>query len=206
MLSATDKLTAPFRSASSQSIKLAESIKQAKGQLKALENQQKLIDSFKQTKMAIISGKQAIEQAKNKATELARQLNATASPTKKMQKAFEQAKKAVRELENEQAKYQQKLKSVRETLAQSGINTRRLSQAQQELSHKMKEANTNIQKQENRLKNLNKYQKLVASSKELGNKAKQYGQQSMITAASVGYFGKNMLEPAVEFEQSFSKV
>lgn len=206
MLSAKDHITAPLRSSAAHADKLGKSLKKAKSQLKNLENQKKLIDSFKQTKMAVVNGKKAIEQAKNKAQELARQLNATANPTRKMQKAFEQAKKAVKALENEQAKHQQKLKSIRETLSQSGINTRRLSQAQQELSHKMKEANANIQKQENRLKNLNKYQKLVASSKELGDRAKKFGQQSMIISTSVGYFGKNMLAPAVEFEQSFSKV
>ncbi|QIM63129.1 phage tail tape measure protein [Pasteurellaceae bacterium Orientalotternb1] len=206
MLSATDNLTAPFRTAASHTAKLSKALSKTKKELEKLKNQQKLIENLKKTETSINNGKQALEAAKNKALELSRQLNATATPTKKLQKAFEQASRAAQKLENQQNQHKQKLKAINSKLAESGINTSRLSQAQQELSHKIKEANATIQKQENRLKSLNKYQRLVKSTKAMGDNAKTYGQHSMITAASVGFATKNMLNPAIEFEKSFSKV
>lgn len=96
LLSAVDKISTPLKSVATQANKMSEALLKTKANLKSLEQQQKLIDQFRQTKKAVFESNKEIQEAKNKAQALARQLNATAQPTQKMQKAFEKARNAVK--------------------------------------------------------------------------------------------------------------
>lgn len=137
VLSAIDKLTAPFQNASKQVEKLSKSINDSKSKLKGLERTQNLVNAFAQTKKALHSTSQSIDEAKNKAQQLARQLHSTANPTQKMKREFEQARNAVKRLESTQSEQIQKLKAQRAELSSNGISTRNLGQAQRQLKEQM---------------------------------------------------------------------
>lgn len=202
-LSAIDKVSTPFKHIATQSKALSQNLQKTRGNLKQLESQQKLINQFKQLKVAVLDKNNALQAAKNKAQALAQQLNATTKPTKAMQVAFERARSAVKKLEAEQQKYIQKLISTRQALNDSGINTRRLSVAQQELSHKMKLANQQIKGQEDRLSRLNqkakanaaytaKVQGLISNSEQIGS----IGQRAMIQSYVIG---SQLAKPVANF-------
>ncbi|MDG6327912.1 phage tail tape measure protein [Glaesserella parasuis] len=213
LLSAVDKISTPLKSVATQANKMSEALLKTKANLKSLEQQQKLIDQFRQTKMAVFESNKAIQEAKNKAKALAQQLNATAQPTQKMQKAFEKARNAVKKLEIEQTKQNQKLRETRADLERSGINTRRLSQAQQELSHKMKLANQQITTQESKLVALNKrakehstYRQNVQALKEQSVQMGEIGQRAMLQSYIIGTQLTKPVAFFMEFEDAMAGV
>ncbi|MDH2997915.1 hypothetical protein A1D22_01020 [Pasteurellaceae bacterium LFhippo2] len=83
LLSAIDKLTAPFRDASAEAQKLAKKLESAKNAEKKLADKQKLIDSYKKLKLGLNESGQKLKEAQEKAKQLAQQFNQTAEPTKK---------------------------------------------------------------------------------------------------------------------------
>ncbi|MDG6470734.1 phage tail tape measure protein [Glaesserella parasuis] len=213
LLSAVDKISTPLKSVATQANKMSEALLKTKANLKSLEQQQKLIDQFRQTKKAVFESNKEIQEAKNKAQALARQLNATAQPTQKMQKAFEKARNAVKKLEIEQTKQNQKLRETRADLERSGINTRRLSQAQQELSHKMKLANQQITDQESKLIALNKrakehstYRQNVQALKEQSVQMGEVGQRAMLQSYIIGTQLTKPVAFFMEFEDAMAGV
>ncbi|WP_439327894.1 phage tail tape measure protein [Lonepinella sp. BR2357] len=70
ILSAVDKLTAPFRNASKQAEKLSSTLKKAKSELKGLEKSQNTIDSFKSTRENFKKTIQELDKHKQKLTQL----------------------------------------------------------------------------------------------------------------------------------------
>lgn len=86
-LSAIDKASAPLKSIAAQSKMLSQGLQKTRTNLKQLESQQKLIEQFKQLKVAVLDKSNALQVAKKKAQTLAQQLNATTKPTKAMQVA-----------------------------------------------------------------------------------------------------------------------
>ncbi|SUT91546.1 phage tail tape measure protein [Actinobacillus lignieresii] len=190
LLSAANKLTQPFKSASNTVKKFSAQLDENKKKLKSLENQQKLISSFRKTKMAVTEGGKTLEAAKHNASKLYNALASADKPTQKMRKAFEQATKQVKKLEQAQTKQQIKLAATRKALADSGINTRRLSQAQMELSHKIKLTNNSIDRQRDKLSQLNaKQQKL--------NNYRQKVEESKQKRDRFSSFGQTMLVPGI---------
>ncbi|MDP0075564.1 phage tail tape measure protein [Glaesserella parasuis] len=213
LLSAVDKISTPLKSVATQANKMSEALLKTKANLKSLEQQQKLIDQFRQTKMAVFESNKAIQEAKNKAQALAQQLNATAQPTQKMQKAFDKARNAVKKLEAEQIKHNQKLRETRSALDSNGINTKRLSQAQQELSHKMKLANQEILTQENRLSKLNQkskesalYAQRVQNLKDRSEQLGTLGQRAMVQSYVIGTQLVKPVAQFMEFEDAMAGV
>ncbi|OOF64762.1 phage tail tape measure protein [Rodentibacter pneumotropicus] len=212
-LNAIDKLTAPFRNASKEAQKLAQSLNQTKTAKKGLEDQQKLINSFTALKQSVSQNKQALTEAQKKAQDLAKQFNATSNPTKKLKREFENAKRAITQLKQAQIAENNKLNQARRALSEAGISTKNLSQSQRELKRKIEAANQSIQKQEQRLQKLNqrtkeqaRYQKQVQKLKSGSDFAAGFGMRAMAHGGAVLGSGSLMMKPALEFEQEFSNV
>ncbi|ACA30880.1 phage tail tape measure protein, TP901 family [Histophilus somni 2336] len=101
-----------------------------------------------------------------------------------------------------------KLENAQERVKKTG-----LTQAQERLKNKIEKTTQEIKKQTQALEKLNqqkkkqeKYNKKIEVLKNTSNNLKQYGQQSMITAASTGMVAGSILSTAIEFEKAFSKV
>ncbi|OOF47958.1 phage tail tape measure protein [Rodentibacter trehalosifermentans] len=212
-LSAVDKLTAPFRNASKEVQKLAQSLNQTKTAKKALEDQQKLINNFTSLKNSVSENKRTLSEAQKKAQDLAKQFNATSNPTKKLKREFENAKRAVTKLKEAQIAENNRLNQARRALSEAGISTKNLSQSQRELKRKIEAANQSIQKQEQRLQKLNqrtkeqaRYQKQVQKLKAGSDFAAGFGMRAMAHGGAVLGSSSMMMKPAFEFEEEFSKV
>ncbi|BFU60765.1 MULTISPECIES: phage tail tape measure protein [Rodentibacter] len=212
-LSAIDKLTAPFRKASKEAQKFAQSINKTKAAQDSLKNQQKLINNFTALKNSIRQNSQALKQAQKNAQDLAKQFNSSSNPTKKLKREFENAKRAVTQLKRAQVEENNKLNQLRRTLSEAGISTKNLSQSQRELKRKIDTANQSLQKQDQRLQKLNqrakeqaRYQNQVKKLKSGSDFAAGFGVRAMAHGGAVLGSGSLMMKPALEFEEEFSKV
>ncbi|MGX2975356.1 phage tail tape measure protein [Ursidibacter arcticus] len=221
ILSAIDKLSAPFRNASAEAQKLSQKLRVNKGELSAIRKQYDAnANKIKQYAKAINPLKNQLDQtnqklreAQNEAQRLAAKFDSVENPTKRLTKQFERAKETVRKLEKVQQAQSQKLDVARKKLAESGINTRRLSQEQQELSHKMKLANQGIQTQTQRLAKLNQrakenavYTKRVQRVNEMSDRASTLGQRSLAAGLGMGQTLRQPIQNFMEFEDAMAGV
>ncbi|OOR99259.1 hypothetical protein B0187_05745 [Haemophilus paracuniculus] len=201
ILSAVDKLTAPFQNASKKVIELAKQLSKTKRTLGELSSQysdnQRKINLYAKTlnplKNQLTETNRKLKEAQNEAQRLADKFNATANPSKRLTKQFERAKNAVKKLEQAQQAQNLKLETARKKLAESGINTARLAQAQRELRNRMNEANASIDRQQRRLQQLNQrakanavYSRRVQSVKQMSEFTANLGQRAMVQSYAVG--------------------
>ncbi|MFQ1047126.1 phage tail tape measure protein [Avibacterium paragallinarum] len=213
LLSAVDKLTTPLKTVQAQVSKVSNAVKEAQSGLNKLKKQEKTIEQFKQLQSEINQSNQSLVNAREKANQLAKQYNATAAPTAKMRKEMEKAYREVHKLALKQKEQRQRLNGLRIKLKESGINTSKLASEQTKLKDRIEQANKSINKQQKALEKLNKkkrendlYQKKVEKLKKHSDNLQNFGQKSLITGGSLLGTGYKMLQPAAEFEQSFSKV
>ncbi|EGP03078.1 phage-related tail protein [Pasteurella multocida subsp. multocida str. Anand1_goat] len=212
-LSALDKATAPFKSIIATNKKLAQSIANAKKNLKALENQKKVITNFQALKKSVAINNAELAKAQNEAQKLSAKFAQLATPTAKMRKGMQQAQARVKALKNEKTNLQLKVNETKTTLDKYGISTRNLGSANAMLNEKIKSANRALTEQNRQLKRnadtqarLNKarssYDKTLSMRDKISGGAMKAGLASgAILGAEVA-----MLKPAMEFEKSFSKV
>ncbi|MFC0989576.1 phage tail tape measure protein [Pasteurella multocida] len=212
-LSALDKATAPFKSIIATNKKLAQSIANAKKNLKALENQKKVIENFKALKKSVAVNNAELTKAQNEAQKLSAKFAQLATPTAKMRKEMEQAQARVKALKNEKTNLQRKINETKGALDKYGISTKNLGSANAMLNEKIKSANRALTEQNRQLKRnadtqarLNKarssYDKTLSMRDKISGGAMKAGLASgAILGAEVA-----MLKPAMEFEKSFSKV
>lgn len=221
ILSAIDKLSAPFRSASKQAQELANSLKQQKGILTELKKEQTAhnarLKQYRQTlnplKNKLAETSQKLKEAQNEAQKLTAKFEATINPSKRLTKQFERAKQAVEKLQRAEAEQTQKLEAARRKLSESGINTERLSKSQQELSHKMQVANQQISNQSERLARLNQrakenalYNKRVNAVNNMSDRASTLGQRSLAAGLGVGRLLQQPMQNFMEFEDAMAGV
>lgn len=221
ILSALDKLTTPFKSASKSAELLAKTLKSQKGELSKMQKEyarnESQINQYRKTinplKNQLTETSQKLKEAQNEAQRLAAKFENTINPSKTLTKQLERAKQAVDKLKRAEAEQIQKLDVARKKLSDSGINTARLSRSQQELSHKMKFANQKIQEQSDKLSRLNQrakenaaYAKRVNAVNNMSDRASTLGQRSMAAGLGVGRLLQQPVQNFMEFEDAMAGV
>ncbi|HHT7777288.1 phage tail tape measure protein [Pasteurella multocida] len=212
-LSALDKATAPFKSIIATNKKLAQSIANAKKNLKALENQKKVIENFKALKKSVAVNNAELAKAQNEAQKLSAKFAQLATPTAKMRKEMQQAQARVKALKNEKTNLQRKVNETKGALDKYGISTKNLGNANAMLNEKIKSANRALTEQNRQLKlnsetqaRLNKARS--SYDKTLSMRDKMAGGSMKAGLASGAIIGAEvaMLKPALSFEAEFSRV
>ncbi|KGQ36809.1 phage tail tape measure protein [Gallibacterium genomosp. 1] len=213
LLSAVDKITAPFKSAAKASNTLSTALKDQYEQRKTLEKQQKLIGAYRELEKTLSQTANQFDQAKTKASQLKTELKNSDNPTTKLTNSYKKAQESVQKLKVKHIEQIAKLKEMRTALQQAGISSKNLSAEDTKLKTKIDSVTKSIDKQKQSLERLNKvqaqqqkYQKQVETLKNTSDKTKEFGQRSMVIGGAVLGTGAAMMKPAVEFEQAFSKV
>ncbi|EMI5434661.1 TPA: phage tail tape measure protein [Proteus mirabilis] len=213
VLSAVDKLTAPFRSAQESNKRLASAVRQSRDSLKNLNQQASQIDGFRKIKQQLTSTQQAYQSATQRVATLAKEIANTENPTKKQLEAF---KKAQREAGRLKAQYEQLQHSVqrqRSALQANGISTNQLGRAQRRLNGDIERTTQQLRRQENQLRRSAEQERRMAAAKSQYQKTldvrnKMAGTGATMTAAGAGmlYSAKQTLMPGYEFNVGMSKV
>ncbi len=203
ILSYADKLTAPLKAASKSSAGLGLAIKEARSELKSLEQQQGSISKLKDLARITAATKNEMAAARLRTAELAKEIKSTSSPSAKLTKDFSAARDSVRQLQQRERDLTLQQQKLRDSLKAAGIDTKRLSSEQTRLRNATKSANDALLSQQVRLSELAERQiKLNAvsdrynKSKELQGKLAGTGVGMMATGVAADAQRKTARKPA----------
>ncbi len=213
VLSAVDKLTAPFRSAQESNKRLASAVRQSRDSLKNLNQQASQIDGFRKIKQQLTSTQQAYQSATQRVATLAKEIANSENPTKKQLEAFKKAQREAGRLKAQYEQLQQSAQRQRSALQANGISTNQLGQAQRRLNGDIERTTQQLRRQENQLRRSAEQERRMAAAKSQYQKTldvrnKMAGAGATMTATGVGmlYSAKQTLMPGYEFNVGMSKV
>ncbi|EOY6909930.1 phage tail tape measure protein [Proteus mirabilis] len=213
VLSAVDKLTAPFRSAQESNKRLASAVRQSRDSLKNLNQQASQIDGFRKIKQQLTSTQQAYQSATQRVATLAKEIANTENPTKKQLEAFKKAQREAGRLKAQYEQLQQSAQRQRSALQANGISTNQLGQAQRRLNGDIERTTQQLRRQENQLRRSAEQERRMAAAKsqyqktlDVRNKMAGTGATMAATGAGMLYSAKQTLMPGYEFNVGMSKV
>lgn len=213
VLSAVDKLTAPFRSAQESNKRLASAVRQSRDSLKNLNQQASQIDGFRKIKQQLTSTQQAYQSATQRVATLAKEIANTENPTKKQLEAFKKAQREAGQLKTKYEQLQQSAQRQRSALQANGISTNQLGQAQRRLNSDIERTTQQLRRQENQLRRSAEQERRMAAAKsqyqktlDVRNKIAGAGATMTATGAGMLYSAKQTLMPGYEFNVGMSKV
>ncbi|HEK2658171.1 phage tail tape measure protein [Proteus mirabilis] len=213
VLSAVDKLTAPFRSAQESNKRLASAVRQSHDSLKNLNQQASQIDGFRKIKQQLTSTQQAYQSATQRVATLAKEIANSENPTKKQLEAFKKAQREAGQLKTKYEQLQQSAQRQRSALQANGISTNQLGQAQRRLNSDIERTTQQLRRQENQLRRSAEQERRMAAAKsqyqktlDVRNKMAGTGAAMTATGAGMLYSAKQTLMPGYEFNVGMSKV
>ncbi|HCR3569569.1 TPA: phage tail tape measure protein [Proteus mirabilis] len=213
VLSAVDKLTAPFRSAQESNKRLASAVRQSRDSLKNLNQQASQIDGFRKIKQQLTSTQQAYQSATQRVATLAKEIANSENPTKKQLEEFKKAQREAGRLKVQYEQLQQSAQRQRSALQANGISTNQLGQAQRRLNSDIERTTQQLRRQENQLRRSAEQERRMAAAKsqyqktlDVRNKMAGTGATMTATGAGMLYSAKQTLMPGYEFNVGMSKV
>ncbi|MFS3634336.1 phage tail tape measure protein [Proteus mirabilis] len=213
VLSAVDKLTAPFRSAQESNKRLASAVRQSRDSLKNLNQQASQIDGFRKIKQQLTSTQQAYQSATQRVATLAKEIANSENPTKKQLEAFKKAQREAGQLKTKYEQLQQSAQRQRSALQANDISTNQLGQAQRRLNGDIERTTQQLRRQENQLRRSAEQERRMAAAKsqyqktlDVRNKMAGTGATMTATGAGMLYSAKQTLMPGYEFNVGMSKV
>ncbi|EPZ9226069.1 phage tail tape measure protein [Proteus mirabilis] len=213
VLSAVDKLTAPFRSAQESNKRLASAVRQSRDSLKNLNQQASQIDGFRKIKQQLTSTQQAYQSATQRVATLAKEIANSENSTKKQLEAFKKAQREAGQLKTKYEQLQQSAQRQRSALQANGISTNQLGQAQRRLNGDIERTTQQLRRQENQLRRSAEQERRMVAAKsqyqktlDVRNKMAGTGATMTATGAGMLYSAKQTLMPGYEFNVGMSKV
>ncbi|PZW46388.1 phage tail tape measure protein [Pseudomonas sp. URMO17WK12:I2] len=213
ILSALDKVTGPLKKMQGGSIGAARALKEARDRLKELNGQQKDISAWRTQRTAALQTETALNAAQQRVRTLGQQMQATGVPTRQMTRDLKAAIREATGLKREHQQNQIQLQGLRNKLNAAGISTRNLGAGEQALKAKIAATNSELLKQENRLKRVTTQQQRLARNKAQYEKTQALaggmaatGAGGLATGTGILYAGARMLAPGVQFDADMSKV
>lgn len=180
VMSMVDKALAPLRGIDRQAKATAQGLRQTRDTLKALERAQDDVGEFRKVRQALRGTATDMEAARAKAATLARQLAATESPTRAMQREFSKAQREAAALGDQHQQLAAKAQQLRDKLQAAGISTRTLGADERELRQRIDATAQSITRQTAALKAQGDQHRKMAALKEA------HGKRMAGTAAMAG--------------------
>jgi len=183
VFTAIDKFLRPVNAITSGARAASKELKATKDALKALNAQQKLIDSFRGTNKALGIDTAKLEEARQRVKKLADEMAATAAPTATMQRAFGAARTEAAQLSANVNRLIERKQRLRHELSAVGVDTRSLASAQGDLKGQIDLATGAVVKQTTALEAANKkMQRLKAAQADLAKTQQLAGKMRSVGA------------------------
>lgn len=163
----------------------ANALKNARDEVKRLNEQQKQVDGFVRQKKATEDSAKALKDVQERIKSLRQEM--TTNPSDKISKDFNKATKEAKKLKDAHSQNQAKLQELRNELKQTGVSTSNLADHQSELSRKITTANASIDNQKKKLDSLNRIQKSHSNISGNVRTAALYGAGMTATGAAALY-------------------
>lgn len=174
VLSAIDKLTAPFKNASKAVEKAASAFKGNRTHLNALQREynrnesqiKKYASTLNPLKAKLSENNSALAKAYSEVRRMEQAMKSMNNPTQAFIQKLASAKQNVARLKVEQGKTVTKLKEARAEFARNGFESAKMAERQSALRRSMREANSEIDRQKQKLAQLNQKQAANAKYRE----------------------------------------
>ena len=210
LLGAVDKLTAPLKAVTGQSRITAKDLLDTKNKMRDLEKQSGQIDGYRTLGKQIGATRAELASAQQTAQRMARELSATANPTKAMTRDLERAKAAVRDLTSKEKEMVSRHGAMKTAMLQAGINTKQLSQHQRQLKTDLAATTAQLEQQRSKLTQVANQQKRLAQVKanyrqtqELRGQIAGHGAAALATGTAMGM---TTIKPVIEFAKAETSV
>lgn len=201
-IAALDKFSAPFKSFSDTNDKLVTQIKEQQAELRNLNTAARDLSGFERMQRKLAETSTALEQAKLDEAELARQMEATEQPTKRLTNAFEKAKTKTAQLTIEHQVQTNKLERLGQSLSEAGVDARKFASEQERIESATERANAALQAQQAKLKSVSAAQSRVDANR--ANRAELRGQ--VLETAAIGYVAAQPIKAAINYESAMADV
>lgn len=201
LLTAIDKLTAPFRNATKGVSELAGKLKNQKAELNQLQKEfrnneaqiKKYANTLNPLKAKLNENTQSLQKAYAEVRRMEKAMQGMENPTKAFSQKLADAQKRTQKLKTEQAQLVSKLKSNRAEFEKNGFSSSEMGKKQAQLRSQIKATSSEIDKQRSKLTQLNdrvaqqaKYQQKIQNLKSTSDNMLQFGQKSMLIGAATG--------------------
>ncbi len=214
LLSAMDKLTAPFKSAQKATQQLSSTLYESKTKLRSLSKEynhnelqiKKYRETLNPLKAKLAENTQALSKAYAEVRRMESALKNMPKPTEGFSNKLNQTKKNVAKLQAEQERMISKLKNTRSEFNRNGISAATLGQRQRDLQNQMKGANKEIDQQRNKLSRLNEKTRQKNNYTQrvdgLRTKAEQYANIGGRALATHSMMKEQVAKPVAAFAQA----
>ncbi|MBF6811991.1 phage tail tape measure protein [Acinetobacter baumannii] len=170
----------------------SKALKNARDEVKRLNEQQKQVDGFVRQKKATEDSAKALKDVQERIKSLRQEM--TTNPSDKISKDFDKATKEAKKLKDAHSQNQAKLQELRNELKQTGVSTSNLADHQSELSRKITTVNASIDNQKKKLDSLNRIQKSHSNISGNVRTAALYGAGMTATGAAALYQMRKPIE------------
>lgn len=197
IFTALDKVTGPLKKIHDATEPTSKALKTASDRLKELNTQQKALDRFRDLHQGLSATADKLNAAQSSVNRLAKELHATATPTRAMTREFNAAVKTARSLKTEHASQNQQLQLLRDRLSGAGISTSEMSKAQTWLKNSIRFTNAELTTQQTKLTAIAAHQNRVAGAKARADKLRSNAGSLAMTGAGALVAGRVMATPVV---------
>ena len=191
-----DRMTAPLQSMSSQADRLTQAFRQTNGEMRSLQNQQRLISAFHSQSASVRQTQAEFAQAHARLATLRQQMQATANPSQTLVRNFQQAERTVERLNQRLQSQNQTLTQTRDRLQALGMNTSNLTADEQRLAQQLARTNIELEQRRQRMQRVQQIQERYQQTQQ-----KLQNVRNTATAVAVGGAATLAL-PIKEFAQA----
>lgn len=214
VLSAIDKLTAPFKNASKAVEKAASVFKENRTHLNALQREynrnesqiKKYASALNPLKAKLGENNAELAKAYSEVRRMELAMKSMNNPTQAFIQKLASAKQNVARLKSEQSKTATKLKEVRGEFARNGFESSKMAERQSALRRSMREANSEIDKQKQKLAQLNQKQadnaKYKAKVDSIRSQAEQFANIGARSTQAYAMVKDKIAVPVAEFAKA----
>jgi TP901 family phage tail tape measure protein len=151
LLEASDRVTRPLRDIAGGSTRAGQALKITRDRLKEIGRAQQDVGDFRELKAGLRTTEQAMQAAQTRVGQLAREMQATDSPTKKLAADFARAKREAQQLGQQHESESRRLQELRDRLRAAGVATNDLARHERDLRQQARATNEELAEQERRL-------------------------------------------------------
>lgn len=213
LFDAKDKITGPMKVIIGGSQDLSKAFKQTTAELKALQDQQRSIDRFKQTQTALEKIQQTLKGYRQELKELQKIEKSGNTLTDTQIKKMSSLEQGIRRLKSTEASQRNELNAHTQALSKAGFNidkvakgVDRLTQEESDLKNKIHQTTMELNKRRDELDKNNESQKRFAKTQAALQKGADFAKKGLVIAGAATAAMVVPVKLAIDYESSLADV
>ncbi|MFA3296572.1 phage tail tape measure protein [Acinetobacter baumannii] len=213
LFDAKDKITGPMKVIIGGSQDLSKAFKQTSAELKALQDQQRSVDRFKQTQTALEKTQQTLKGYRDELKELQKIEKSGNTLTDAQIKKMSSLEQGIRRLKSTEVSQRNELNAHTQALNKAGFNVDkvakgvdRLTQEESDLKNKIHQTTMELNKRRDELDKNNESQKRFAKTQAALQKGADFAKKGLVVAGAATAAMVVPVKLAIDYESSLADV